>query len=896
MSTKKIEKPFSAYGGSEPYVFISYAHLDSEKVYSYINQMHEKDGIRIWYDEGIEPGEDWLEKIFVRLKNAAYVICFMSKTAADSKYVRGEVQKAVSIGKKVLVVYLERTDIKELSLILNADQGINRAADLDDTQIYAELVKHANNSGHDVFDYSKITKPFLLNGHSVPVPYLARNQEHRKLESFIVRDNENKILTLVAHSGTGKSTFLIQHIKNHYSWQNYGNTVYFSFENQPYLGSFLKAFLSKILEEGMAEMSQEAMTQKVLSYLSARKCTIFFDAVEQLFRGYNDKQELVLQDSAFLLFINKLLLGSAKIILSSKVQLPLFSEYSQKGELVFSGITLSDFEVFLRESGIENDLHENEKQKALNEILAATNNNIAVICLLINYIKSYCGASISKTLNSQFFSLKTDVALNENLFDFYWDNFTEQEKSLLEALALMRGEVTIEEIQMLATWLRCHKLAVMQKLDTFLLINKNNASGVELFSLHNVFKSAIKARIPSDETFKKLHLLISRLFNADDSNLFRCAEHCWHLLNANEIDDANDILLQSERGVACLIDKLYYLGAYSVVIDLLDLSISEIDSQNGLYATANRKIAMSIDKSGRPKGSLKYFDAYIKASRTANDSSNLIKGLYYKSEPVYCIGDFSRSLQILNEAAESALAANIHSSKVKTNLSGRKALVTLAQADFITAQTLAQEALNIILDEDYREADRETLECWWNLVFGKTQINANRKLAIEHIERALLCAEKFTDFRSECLYELARIYLLENDFKRSSEFYKQAIEEVGDNIFVYTKLQLLHAFYHLILEDVNEAKDVLTSASIIVTNSEYGYLKAVYNLLCLQTDIQKNKFDYINNIKEAEHLTAINSMTKKYLNSMVVVNELLRKTKNFVGESLNDLLEVFICG
>lgn len=49
--------PFAASSGSDPYVFVSYSHQDSEKVFPIIKQLHEK-GYRIWYDEGIDPGSE----------------------------------------------------------------------------------------------------------------------------------------------------------------------------------------------------------------------------------------------------------------------------------------------------------------------------------------------------------------------------------------------------------------------------------------------------------------------------------------------------------------------------------------------------------------------------------------------------------------------------------------------------------------------------------------------------------------------------------------------------------------------------------------------------------------------------------------------------------------------
>ncbi len=41
--------PFDAYKGEAPYIFVSYAHLNSDTVYAHITRLH-NEGFRIWYD------------------------------------------------------------------------------------------------------------------------------------------------------------------------------------------------------------------------------------------------------------------------------------------------------------------------------------------------------------------------------------------------------------------------------------------------------------------------------------------------------------------------------------------------------------------------------------------------------------------------------------------------------------------------------------------------------------------------------------------------------------------------------------------------------------------------------------------------------------------------------
>ena len=57
-----MERPFPAYEGDEPYIFVSYAHDDAGLVYAEITQLKDA-GFHIWYDEGISPGSEWTEAL-----------------------------------------------------------------------------------------------------------------------------------------------------------------------------------------------------------------------------------------------------------------------------------------------------------------------------------------------------------------------------------------------------------------------------------------------------------------------------------------------------------------------------------------------------------------------------------------------------------------------------------------------------------------------------------------------------------------------------------------------------------------------------------------------------------------------------------------------------------------
>ena len=97
------------YDGVDEYVFISYAHRDGARVRSLAANLAEK-GYRIWYDEGIEVGADWPEKVAGRLADAALVLVFLSENFFRSQNCVREVHYAVDRRKPLVCVQLDGAD------------------------------------------------------------------------------------------------------------------------------------------------------------------------------------------------------------------------------------------------------------------------------------------------------------------------------------------------------------------------------------------------------------------------------------------------------------------------------------------------------------------------------------------------------------------------------------------------------------------------------------------------------------------------------------------------------------------------------------------------------------------------------------------------------------------
>ncbi len=89
-----------AYEGCEPYLFVSYAHRNTEKVYPVIEALF-ADHFRVWYDEGIAPGSEWPKNIADHLRDAAGVIVFVSEESLASPNCENEVVNAKPADRSV---------------------------------------------------------------------------------------------------------------------------------------------------------------------------------------------------------------------------------------------------------------------------------------------------------------------------------------------------------------------------------------------------------------------------------------------------------------------------------------------------------------------------------------------------------------------------------------------------------------------------------------------------------------------------------------------------------------------------------------------------------------------------------------------------------------------------
>ncbi|MBE5827675.1 MAG: TIR domain-containing protein [Butyrivibrio sp.] len=130
-----------AYEGNSKYSFVSYAHTDKTDVYSIIGKLQKK-SINIWFDEGIQAGEEWPEVVAKRIVDSDTVLVMLSSNSIQSANVRREVNLAISENKTVIVVRLDEVPLSPgMKLQFSLYQMVNR--DSDDERFLVEKLASA---------------------------------------------------------------------------------------------------------------------------------------------------------------------------------------------------------------------------------------------------------------------------------------------------------------------------------------------------------------------------------------------------------------------------------------------------------------------------------------------------------------------------------------------------------------------------------------------------------------------------------------------------------------------------------------------------------------------------------------------------------------------------------
>jgi len=154
---------FAAYRGADSFVFVCYSHQDSRDVQRELESLHEA-GINVWYDEGISPGSEWTDELAAAITNCSHFVLLVTPRSVTSRHCRDEIQYALKLGKSMVVVYLEPTELPPgLDLVLGAIQAVHRnGTDPDDYR--RKLLEAINRPA------AQIGQPASVPRHGAPPP------------------------------------------------------------------------------------------------------------------------------------------------------------------------------------------------------------------------------------------------------------------------------------------------------------------------------------------------------------------------------------------------------------------------------------------------------------------------------------------------------------------------------------------------------------------------------------------------------------------------------------------------------------------------------------------------------------------------------------------------------
>lgn len=148
-----------AYSGKDPFIFVSYAHEDWPIVEKVVAEL-KRQMCRVWYDEGLTPGESWNDDLAKHIKTCACFVVLLTERSMASKYVRAEINYAISKERKVIPVLLDSSEMPEgLEFALGTTQ-FAIAHDTDDAS--RQVRRIVPFLPGEVF--APLLKPFLVAG------------------------------------------------------------------------------------------------------------------------------------------------------------------------------------------------------------------------------------------------------------------------------------------------------------------------------------------------------------------------------------------------------------------------------------------------------------------------------------------------------------------------------------------------------------------------------------------------------------------------------------------------------------------------------------------------------------------------------------------------------------
>lgn len=324
--------------------FISYSHMDEERITPYLNEM-ERQSIPYWYDKGLHAGRNFSNEIAWNINASDGFLLFLSQHAADSWYVFDELTFARNRRKKVVVIHLDRDIVlpEGMELLLgnlhqmfSFRQGMAECVTMLSETLYddanrAEPVQFGMlNHNSDLLQHCRASFEHIARQMGVQnveesidpnlfCPIQSVQEKHVvELYSEICREDHTHIL-LHADGGLGKTYTFLYTMKRLLDCDRpcaYIPCHLFTGTGQDDLGLILSMLCLIYLPE---QKHSEAKLNEYFRSQTDKAFILFLDGYNEAVVKHQLSAELVHLSSAF---------PSIKIVVSSRCSDPIFVHYA----------------------------------------------------------------------------------------------------------------------------------------------------------------------------------------------------------------------------------------------------------------------------------------------------------------------------------------------------------------------------------------------------------------------------------------------------------------------------------------------------------------------------------------------------------------------------------------
>ena len=180
----------------KPYIFVSYAHADSQQVLQDLNILKASE-VPFWYDDSIRSGSDWQDEIALAIQDSIGVLCFISGHFLDSRHCMNELNFSIGSQKNIFPVYLDMLQLPPgLQLSIGNIQGLVR--DPNNLQRYEERL------AVDAMQFANR----VSNREATP-PRAANASDHARNVGWATKFSSNEMAEIESADNAAKVTTLL---------------------------------------------------------------------------------------------------------------------------------------------------------------------------------------------------------------------------------------------------------------------------------------------------------------------------------------------------------------------------------------------------------------------------------------------------------------------------------------------------------------------------------------------------------------------------------------------------------------------------------------------------------------------------------------------------------------